>query len=331
MLDHSFFMHLALDEAWKYQGLTYPNPAVGCCVVGKHSQILAIEAHKKAGLPHAEVNALYSAYNSINKTPTTLTSSQDIHNFLILNHNNIFKDVTLYVTLEPCSHIGKTPSCATLIKELGIKKIFVSLQDLNEVAKDGAEVLNSQNIEVEFNLLAGKGADLLFPFKKWSENNFVTFKIAHRLNGTIDGTVSSTESREDVHKMRDVCDLLVIGGNTVREDRPTLDARLCEGRAPDILIYSKTKEFDKTIPLFNVKDREVLIESSLKKIANYKNIIIEGGEGMFEATKEIVDYYLSFVAPTTSNSSTFTKSENSFEYKHISKNKKDLIIWMKRA
>jgi len=62
VIDNNFYMTLALREAWKYQGLTYPNPAVGCCVVGEYGEILAVEAHHKAGEPHAEVNALKAAY-----------------------------------------------------------------------------------------------------------------------------------------------------------------------------------------------------------------------------------------------------------------------------
>jgi diaminohydroxyphosphoribosylaminopyrimidine deaminase/5-amino-6-(5-phosphoribosylamino)uracil reductase len=115
------------------------------------------------------------------------------------------------------------------------------------------------------------------------------------LNGVIDGgVITSLASRGLVHKFRDRCDLLVIGGNTVRTDRPTLDARLCSGKAPDILIYSKKGNFDKNIPLFNVKNRKVYIEDNFDILKNYKNIMIEGGEGMLKATKDIVDLYAIF-------------------------------------
>ncbi len=114
-------MNLAINEAWKYQGLTYPNPAVGCCVVGEHGEIISIEAHKKSGSPHAEVNALQVAFASLSNTVEILLlkSSHDIHNYLIENHNNIFNKCTLYVTLEPCAHVGKTPSCANFNKSFG--------------------------------------------------------------------------------------------------------------------------------------------------------------------------------------------------------------------
>ncbi len=117
-------MKQAIDEAWKYQGLTYPNPAVGCCIVGAKNELLAINAHQKAGAPHAEVMALKDAYFQLTNDSKILnfTNSSDIHTFLLENHNNCFNDISLYTTLEPCSHVGKTPSCASLISAFRHKK-----------------------------------------------------------------------------------------------------------------------------------------------------------------------------------------------------------------
>jgi len=130
--------------------------------------------------------------------------------------------------------------------------------------------------------------------------------------------------------MRDVCDLLVIGGNTVRVDRPTLDARLANGKAPDILIVSREKDFDKNIPLFNVENRKVFIEDNFSLLHSYKNIMIEGGSKMFELTKDIVDYHLCYVAPKMGGNSGFEKSEENFDILNIEKVDKDIIMWMKR-
>jgi len=320
VIDSSFYMNLALTEAWKFQGLTYPNPAVGCCVVSKNGEILSVEAHQKAGTPHAEVNALKSAYYKLtnNKEILPLTISQDIHNFLLKNHNNIFKDSYIYTTLEPCSHIGKTPSCASLISNLSIKKLFVGSLDSNEIASNGNKIVKDSGIEVINGILKKECDELLEPFKKWQNDKFVFFKMAQRLDGSTDGSVSSLESRKNVHAMRDVCDLLVIGGNTVRVDRPTLDARLVNGKAPDILIISREKEFDKTIPLFNVDDREVFIEDNFKRLDNYKNIMIEGTQNMLELSKPYIDYYLTYIA-------------TNFDILNIQKDTKDIIIWMKKG
>ena len=125
-IDDRFYMKLALDEAWKYQLLTYPNPAVGCVLV-KNNEILSIEAHKKAGDSHAELNALKEAY--LKKYPNSVLKILDdpfeINAYLISNHNDFFVDCTVYVTLEPCSHIGKTPSCANLLVKLNVKLIVL--------------------------------------------------------------------------------------------------------------------------------------------------------------------------------------------------------------
>ena len=130
--------------------------------------------------------------------------------------------------------------------------------------------------------------------------------------------------------MRDVCDLLIIGGNTVREDRPTLDARLIGGKAPDILILSRNDNFDKDIPLFGVPLRKVYIENTLKRINNYKNIMIEGSFNMFELTKDIVDYHLCFLAPTMGGVGGFEDAEESFEILYTNQEDKDIMLWMKR-
>jgi len=305
-------MQLALDEAWKYQGLTYPNPVVGCSVVGEHGQLLAVEAHQKAGKPHAEVNALKSAYYKLtnDKSILSLEISSDIHNYLNENHNDVFKDISLYTTLEPCTSHGKTPACADLINNLGIKKIYIgSLDKYQTTSKFDKK-----------NILMQKECDaLLEPFNLWQKDKFVFFKWAQRLDGSTDGSVSSQESRKNVHAMRDVCDLLVIGGNTVREDRPTLDARLVNGKAPDILIYSRQKEFNKSIPLFNVPNRKVIISDSLDDINKYKNIMIEGTQNLMDLTKTIVDYNLCYL-----------NYEDKYELLNTNKADQDIIIWIKR-
>ncbi|QFR49536.1 bifunctional diaminohydroxyphosphoribosylaminopyrimidine deaminase/5-amino-6-(5-phosphoribosylamino)uracil reductase RibD [Sulfurimonas lithotrophica] len=326
-----FFMNLALKEAWKYQGLTYPNPAVGCCVVSESGAILSVEAHKKAGLPHAEVEALKSAYFKLTNDEfiLKLTNSADIHKYLIQNHNGIFKNCSVYTTLEPCSHIGKTPSCADLLSLLSIKKVYVGALDTNPEAACGNKKLLDADIEIQNGVLEAKCKELLYPFERWSKDKFVFFKWAQRLNGTYDGgIITSKESRKNVHDMRDKCDLLVIGGESVRIDRPTLDARLVDGKAPDILIYSRKSEFDKTIPLFKVEGRKVIISDNLDIIQKYKNIMIEGGANMFEATRDIVDRYLCYIAPKVGGSKVFNTNIEEFEILNILQDDKDIIMWL---
>ncbi len=331
-MNAAFYMQLALDEAWKYQGLTYPNPAVGAVVVGEHFEILSINAHQRAGKAHAEVLALRDAYLKLTNDTTisTCKSSQEIHTYLLNNHNNIFTKCSIFSTLEPCSHVGKTPSCASLIGALGFKKVYIGYKDENAIASSGAAILESLHVESEFGILKEKSKALLEPFLLWQTKPFVTYKWAQRLDGSIDGgTLSSKESREFVHAMRNVSDLMVVGGNTVRVDRPTLDARLVNGKAPDILIYSREKEFDRTIPLFNVKGRKVIISDKLDMLSGYNNILVEGGANLFESLALHVDRYLAFISPSTGGSFGFTCKEHHFYYLHVQECT-DIKIWMKR-
>ncbi|MDD2651570.1 MAG: bifunctional diaminohydroxyphosphoribosylaminopyrimidine deaminase/5-amino-6-(5-phosphoribosylamino)uracil reductase RibD [Sulfurimonas sp.] len=327
-------MNLALREAWKYQGLTYPNPAVGCAIVSQNGAILAIEAHKKAGMPHAEVEALKAAYCKLTRDESilNLTDSADIHTYLLQNHNNCFHEATVFTTLEPCSHVGKTPSCANLLSKLGIKKLFIGSNDSHAVASGGSQIVENAGIEVQEHLMEKECDALLQPFKLSQEKQFVFFKWAQRLDGSVDGgVISSQNSRKLVHSMRDVCDLLVIGGNTVRIDRPTLDARLVGGKAPDVLILSRGKEFDTTIPLFSVLNRKVMIADSLDAIKGYKNIMIEGGREMFELSKEFVDYYLCFISAQMGGEVGFGGVHERFEILNIAQDVQDIIMWMKRG
>jgi diaminohydroxyphosphoribosylaminopyrimidine deaminase/5-amino-6-(5-phosphoribosylamino)uracil reductase len=322
-------MNLAINEAWKYQGLTYPNPAVGAVVLGPQGQILSINAHREAGQPHAEVLALKDAYIKLtgDTAIVPLQASAAIHEYLIKRHNGCFYECSIYVTLEPCAHSGKTPSCARLLQSLSLRRVIIGMQDTHEIAAGGAAYCNS----VDMGVCASECEKLLLPFLKWQERNFVYFKWAQRLDATVDGTtVSSLKSRTYVHALRNRCDLLVIGGNTLRTDRPTLDARLVNGKAPDVLIYSSHKTFDTSIPLFQVPNRKVYVESSLQRLGEYKNIMIEGGPSLFEAIQESVDCFLSFTAPSTGGTIPFCKTKSEFEYLHVEPFGDDLKMWLRK-
>ncbi len=106
-----FFMQFALDKAWAYQGLTFPNPPVGAVITDNQDRLLSYGVHKEAGSPHAEVNAIKQAYLNITKDKEILKfeDASKIHEYLHLNHNGIFEDKNIYVTLEPCNHFGKHP------------------------------------------------------------------------------------------------------------------------------------------------------------------------------------------------------------------------------
>ena len=331
-IDDNFYMKLAIDEAWKYQFLTYPNPAVGCVIV-KNGELLVIEAHKEAGAPHAEVNALKAAYlikypNSILKMKN---SSKDIHTFLLENHDGYFNDCEIFVTLEPCNHIGKTPSCANLLKELKPKRVIIAHEDINKLASGGIETLKSVNIDVSIGCMKKEAYDLLYPFIKWSSGTFIFYKMAQTLNGCIDGTVSSKMSQLYVHTLRDKVDLMLIGGNTVRIDKPTLDARYIAGRAPKIMIYSKNKIFDNNIPLFKVPNREVIISDDLFKLLDHKLVMVEGVYNLMNILKERIDYIVLIVSPKIRNGINALNEINiDFEIVHENYIGEEKIMYLKR-
>lgn len=326
-------MKLAIDEAWKYQLLTYPNPAVGCVVV-KNGEILSIEAHKEAGMPHAEVNALKAAY--LKKYPNdvikTKRKSEDIHEYLIKNHNGFFNDCEIFVTLEPCNHIAKTPACANLLKEIRPKRVIVAHEDTNKIASGGCETLKEANIEVSLGCMKKEAYELLFPFIKWSENTFVFYKMAQTINGSIDGKISSNQALAYVHTLRDKIDLMLIGGNTVRTDKPTLDARYIAGRAPNVMIYSKNKIFDTNIPLFKIPNREVIISDDLFKLLDYKFVMIEGTYNLLDTLKERIDYLVLLVSPKIrKGENAFNEIDMDFEIIHENFIGKEKIIYLKKS
>lgn len=331
-IDDNFYMRLAIDEAWKHQLLTYPNPAVGCVIV-KNQRLLAVEAHKEAGMPHAEVNALKTAYlkNNPNSILKTKNSSFDIHQFLLQNHNGFFNDCEIYVTLEPCNHIGKTPSCANLLKELKPKRIIISVKDPNKQATGGLETLKNENIDVTIGILEKDGLNLILPFISWQNKSCIFFKMAQTLNGSIDGKISSNRALAYVHTLRDKIDLLVIGGNSVRIDKPTLDTRYIQGKNPDIFIYSKNKVFDNNIPLFKIPHRKVLISDDLYKLLDYKFIMIEGVYNLLDKLKERIDFFILIISPKIrKGQNALNEIDLDFEIIHENFIGEDKIIFLKR-
>lgn len=298
----TYFMSLAIDKAWKYQLLTYPNPAVGCTIV-KDNKVLAVGVHKYAGGPHAEVNALKEAYLTLNPNMPLkdMEDSHKIHDFLKENHNGFLNECEVYVTLEPCNHMGKTPACARLLEELKPKKVYISVLDPNASASGGKQRLLDGGVEVEDGLLKEQGENLLKPFSLWHKDKFSFFKIAMRRDGSVSGGyITSQDSLNLVHEIRTKIDLMAIGGNTVRTDRPTLDARFSKSeKSPDILIYSTQKEFDKDIKLFNIENREVKISDKMQLDKNF--IMVEGGLSLLEHLKDKVDMFMVFISHKDKN------------------------------
>lgn len=325
----NFYMQLALDKAWKYQGLTYPNPAVGA-VVTQNDRILSIEAHQKAGTSHAEVLALITAYEALSgeKVDFEPFDAQKSHEFLYTLPEDFFSDCTIYVTLEPCSHHGKTPSCASLLSHLKLQRVVVATSDPIKGHDGGMNLLEN----VTFGILQEKAEELLEPFRIWQKRAFVLFKLAQTSNGRIGGGYLSSEaSLNHVHQLRERCDTLLIGGNTVREDRPTLDCRFSGGEAPDVVIYSKEGDIDEYIPLFNVKGREVRITDDLAFLDEPSFVMVEGGEGMLNVLKKRIDWFLFYQTPKLSTNSLIYNVEMNLQFLHQERKDVDLMIWSRKV
>jgi len=322
-------MQLALDKAWEYQGLTYPNPAVGA-VVTKNGTILAIEAHQKAGTSHAEVLALLSAYRVLSKTEIDFNpqDAKKAHDFLLTLPKEFFSECSIYVTLEPCSHIGKTPSCASLLHSLALDRVVIGITDPIEGHDGGMKKLEN----VTLGVLKEECQALLEPFLIWQKRAFVLFKLAQTTNGRIGGGyLSSQDSLTHVHQLREVCDTLLIGGNTVRVDRPTLDCRFIQAQAPHVKIYAREDDFDRSIPLFDIENRRVEIIDKLDFLDHPSFVLVEGGEGMLEALKEKIDWMLIYQTPKLSTNNLTYNTTMNLQFLYHAKRGIDLMIWSKQV
>ncbi|MFP4485409.1 MAG: bifunctional diaminohydroxyphosphoribosylaminopyrimidine deaminase/5-amino-6-(5-phosphoribosylamino)uracil reductase RibD [Campylobacterales bacterium] len=299
----SHILGKAIDEAWKEQFLTYPNPPVAAVVV-KNNQIISLQTHKKAGEPHAEVLAFKEAYKKLtdDKGIDSSKSSAELHNYLSTNAKELFKECTLYITLEPCHHHGKTPPCSDLIGRLKPKKVVFATYDPNKDAGGGAKYLKSVGVDISHCALKDAEAkELIKPFVIWQKRAYILFKIAIREDGSYDGgVISSRSSRELVHKIRSSISLLAIGGDSVRIDRPLLDSRLVGQKPPDVQILT-SKEVDRDIPLFSVKGRSVTIKKELD-LQTPSLVMVEGGGRLLEALAPKIDMLGVFVAPKTGGS-----------------------------
>ena len=158
---NSIYMQQAIKKAWQYQLRTYPNPAVGALVL-RNGEIIAIEAHQKAGTSHAEVLALLEAYKFISKQELSFDKfdSHKAHEFLYLLPKNFFSNCTIFVTLEPCSHRGQTPSCASLLAHIRPKKVIIATLDPIKGHGGGLERLREQGIEVESSVCEKEALEL---------------------------------------------------------------------------------------------------------------------------------------------------------------------------
>ncbi|PKR78191.1 bifunctional diaminohydroxyphosphoribosylaminopyrimidine deaminase/5-amino-6-(5-phosphoribosylamino)uracil reductase RibD [Halalkalibacillus sediminis] len=213
----------ALELARLTIGQTRPNPSVGAVVV-KDGLVVGTGTHMRPGHPHAEVYALGQA-------------------------GELAQGATIYVTLEPCSHYGKTPPCAKAIIDAGISKVYVAMLDPNpKVAGQGVEWLRKEGIDVEVGLLEKEAEEInpsFFYFMKY-KRPFITLKTAVSFDGKMTANsgdskwITSEESRLDVHYHRHRHEAILVGIETVKKDNPLLTTRLPHGGLNPIRIVLDT-------------------------------------------------------------------------------------------
>ena len=210
-MQHEHYMRLALAEAQKGLGRTSPNPAVGAVVVNC-GEIVGCGYHKKAGTPHAEVNALADAGEAA-------------------------RGGTIYVTLEPCNHTGRTPPCTRAILTAGITRVVIGAMDPNPaVVGGGADFLREKGVEVVCGVLEEQCMDVILPFIKHSSTGlpWVIMKAGLSLDGKIayhhgqGGAITGPQSNRLVHQLRDQVDAILIGVGTALVDNPSLTTRLTD-------------------------------------------------------------------------------------------------------
>jgi len=202
------YMKLALSLAKKRKGYTHPNPTVGAVVV-KEGKIVGLGYHERAGKPHAEVVALNQAGEKA-------------------------KGATLYVTLEPCTHFGRTPPCTDAIVKSGIKRVVVATLDPNPLMSGkGVEKLKNSGIEVEVGVCEEEARELNEDFFVYitKERPYITLKWAQTVDGKLATTtgsskwITSKESRKLAHILRREATAVLVGVNTVIKDDPELTVR----------------------------------------------------------------------------------------------------------
>ncbi|WP_066639285.1 bifunctional diaminohydroxyphosphoribosylaminopyrimidine deaminase/5-amino-6-(5-phosphoribosylamino)uracil reductase RibD [Desulfolucanica intricata] len=206
------YMQMALDLAARARGRTSPNPMVGAVLV-KNGSVIGSGYHKRAGTPHAEIHALREAGDKA-------------------------EGATLYVTLEPCCHHGRTGPCTEAVLAAGIKRVVIAMTDPNPlVAGKGIERLQSAGVEVSTGVMAEEAQQLNEVFIKYITTRlpFVVLKTAMSLDGKIatytghSKWITGPGARNYVHQLRDSYDAILIGIGTLLADNPSLTTRL-EGR-----------------------------------------------------------------------------------------------------
>lgn len=242
-----YFMELALRLAKKAKGRTLPNPMVGALVV-KNNKVIGWGYHERAGLPHAEVIALDRAGKNV-------------------------KGAKLYLTLEPCTHFGRTPPCVNRIIKSGIKEVIIGMVDPNPVNNGkGIDLLRKNSIKVRVGFLEAELKKLNAPFIKYITKRmpYVTVKVGQSLDGKIAAKtgdskwITSDKSRAYAHRLRQNYDAIMVGVNTVLRDNPTLNVWFSKRQPLKIIIDSQLST-PQDANIFSRNNRVIIVTLPVKE------------------------------------------------------------------
>lgn len=233
-------MKIALDLARKGQGYTSPNPMVGAVIV-KNGEIVGRGFHQSAGTAHAEVIAIEDAGAAA-------------------------ENATLYVTLEPCNHTGRTPPCTKKIMEAGIKRVVVAMADPNpHVRGGGMRYLSARGVDITPGILEAEAQRLNEVFVKFirTKHPFVILKCAATLDGQLASRtgdskwVTGATARQYVHRLRHAVDAIMVGIGTVKMDNPRLTTRIDgeDGRDPVRIVLDTHLSIPETSKVIQQRSR----------------------------------------------------------------------------
>lgn len=298
------FLHWLIEKAWEFQTLALPNPSVGALVANSSHQILSYAIHQKSGEAHAELEAIklaLIALGSLSEEQCKDLNPWELYDLILSSHQNALKDCSIFVTLEPCNHEGKTPSCAKLLAGVGIKKVYFAISDSTNEAKGGAEYLQGKGIEVVGGVCENEAKDLLYPFLCLQEKgHFNLYKIAQRLNANYkEGQISNEYSKAFTHTQRGVAQSLIISGKTLLSDRPKLDLRHAfrkdREQIPVKILTTQNLEL-KDYSCINSDSISIHHHIASLGLSNGFNLI-EGGYTLLESLREQIDALLVILAP----------------------------------
>ncbi len=252
------FMNLAIREAYRAKGKTLPNPAVGAVVV-KNGKVIATGYHKRAGLPHAEAVALERAGEKA-------------------------KGATLYVTLEPCNHYGRTPPCTERIIEAGIREVVIGVRDPNPVAAGGVERLRAAGIKVKTGVLKKRCFELIedFVVNTLKKRAFLNLKLALTLDGKIADRhgnskwITGKASRRFVQKLRSWHNAVMVGIGTVLKDNPRLTVRdFPVEKQPSAVVVDRQLKIPTNCYLVKERAEELIVITAQESLFSYKAGILK--------------------------------------------------------